>query len=133
MIESTEATSAGLAVGVDGPAAGAGVVLGVAGFCAALSGCWGVGVFVWAMIVVIAQDKIILARTHSKNVRSSFTVTLLNLQMINSASLKHEVFHIANFRLPLTDCPNRSSQLAIANRKSAINLKLCATHVKTFS
>jgi hypothetical protein len=38
----------------------------------------GVGVFVWAILVLIAQNKIKQARTNAKNVWNSFTAALLN-------------------------------------------------------
>jgi len=69
MIESTEATSAGFADGVDGVGEEDGVVGG-------LGGC-GVGAFVWAIVVLTAQDKIKEARTNSKNLWSIFTTALL--------------------------------------------------------
>jgi hypothetical protein len=72
MIESTEATSAGFAAGIAG--VGAGVFAG-----ADVLGSCGVGVFVWAMVVLIAQGKIEQARTNSKNLRGSFTARSLTV------------------------------------------------------
>ena len=70
MIESTEETSAGFAAGVAGVGAGVFAGAGVLGSC-------GVGVFVWAMVVLTAQNRSKQARTNSKNLRSSFTAALL--------------------------------------------------------
>jgi hypothetical protein len=73
MIESTVATSAGFAAGAAGIGAGVAVVTGGSGFCAGvLPGC-GFGVLVWAMIVLVAQQRIKNARTKL----SGFTAVLL--------------------------------------------------------
>lgn len=77
MIESTDATSAGFAAGVDGVAAGAGVAFVVAGFCTAVSGGCGVGVFVWDMIVLVAQEKTKQARTNAND---------LNVMLLDSTN-----------------------------------------------
>ena len=77
MIESTEATSAGIAAGVAGVVAGAGVAPFVAGFCPAVSGGCGVAVFVWDMIVLVVQDKIKQARTNAND---------LNVMLLDSAN-----------------------------------------------
>jgi len=76
------------------------------------------------MIVVMVQDKTMLARTNSKNVPSSFTVMLLNPTNDQLGALKHDVLilPIVDFRLPIHLLRKANSQSKIGNRKSAIQI-----------
>jgi hypothetical protein len=70
------------------------------------------------MVVVMVQDKTMLARTNSKNVPSSFTVMLLDFTNDQLVGIK--AWGLSHCQFPISDCRLLQQEKSIGNCQSEI-------------